>query len=144
MIRITFELLPGGDARRARTVGLMEIANLRTHANGLADYAVVLTKTPPFKGALKAAWRKGVLKSDEDGVICEVVGGEDSEAMIAHVTGHHRTRRGVYDLAFRALRALGMDERNCRWASTHTASMRRKPSMCFSAIIAERRSTKCR
>lgn len=112
MIRITFELLPGGDARRARTIGLMEISNLRTHPNGLADYGVVLTKCPPFKGALKAAWRKGMLKSDADGVICDVLGGEDSEAMIAHVTRHHRTRRGVYDLAYRALRALGLDERN--------------------------------
>ena len=112
MIRITFELLPGGDASRARTIGLMEISNLRTHPNGTADYGVVLTKCPPFKGALKAAWRKGLLKSDEDGVIVEVIGGEDSEAMIAHVTGHHRTRRGVYDLAYRALRALGMEGRN--------------------------------
>lgn len=112
MIRITFELLPGGDASRARTIGLMEICNLRTHPNGTADYGVVLTKCPPFAGALKKAWRKGQLKSDEDGVICEVIGGEDSEAMIAHVTGHHRSRRGVYDLAYRAMRALGMERRN--------------------------------
>lgn len=114
MIRITFELLPGGDARRARTIGLMEIANLRTHPNGTADYGVVLTKCPPFAGALKAAWRKGQLRSDEDGVISQVIAGEDSEAMIAHVTGHHRSRRGVYDLAYRALRALGLEERNKR------------------------------
>ena len=112
MIRITFELLPGGDASRARTIGLMEIANLRTHANGTADYGVVLTKTPPFTGALKAAWRKGRLHSDDDGVINQVTQGEDSEAMIAHVTGHHRTRRGVYDLVFRALRACRLDTRN--------------------------------
>ena len=112
MIRVTFELLPGGDARRARTIGLMEIANLRTHPDGTADYGVVLTKCPPFKGALKAAWRKGRLSADADHVINQVVAGEDSEAMIATVTGHHRTRRGVYDLAFRALRACGLTERN--------------------------------
>ena len=112
MIRVTFDLLPGGDARKARTIGLMEISNLRVHANGTADYAVVLTKTPPFKGALKAAWRKGLLSFDGDGVIAAVTAGEDSECMVAHVTGHHRTRRGVYDLAYRALRALGMQERN--------------------------------
>jgi hypothetical protein len=112
MIRVTFELLPGGDARRARTIGLMEISNLRTHPNGTADYGVVLTKCPPFKGALKEAWRKGRLKSDEDGVINQVIAGEDSACMIAHVTGHHRSRRGVYDLAFRALRACGLAERN--------------------------------
>jgi hypothetical protein len=112
MIRVTFELLPGGDARRARTIGLMEIANLRTHANGTADYAVVLTKCPPFKGALKAAWRKGLVKSDADGVIAQVTAGEDSDCMTAFISGHHRNRRGVYDLAFRALRACGLTERN--------------------------------
>ena len=112
MIRITFELLPGGDARKARTIGLMEINNLRTHANGTADYGVVLTKCPPFAGALKSAWRKGLVKADDDGVFAQVTAGEDSECMIAHVTGHHRTRRGVYDLAYRALRACGLHERN--------------------------------
>jgi hypothetical protein len=112
MIRVTFELLPGGDATKARTIGLMEISNLRTHPNGTADYGVVLTKCPPFTGALKAAWRKGRLQADPDGVIAQVTEGEDSECMVAFVSGHHRTRRGVYDLVFRALRACGLAERN--------------------------------
>lgn len=112
MIRVTFELLPGGDARKARTIGLMEISNLRVNANGTGDYGVVLTKCPPFKGALRAAWRKGYLSGDEDGVIAQVTAGEDSECMVAFVTGHHRSRRGVYDLVYRALRALGLKKRN--------------------------------
>ena len=112
MIRVTFELLPGGDASRARTIGLMEIANLRTYPDGTADYAVVLTRTPPFAGALRAAWRKGLVRADADGVIAQVSAGDDDEVAVAQVTGHHRTRRGIYDLAFRALRALGLEARN--------------------------------
>ena len=112
MIRVTFELLPGGSEARKRTIGLIEISNLRTLPNGTADYAVVMTKTPPFTGALKSAWRKGRISADDDGVINQVTAGEDSEALVAYVTGHHRAKRGVYDLAFRALRACGLDLRN--------------------------------
>lgn len=113
MIRITFELLPGGDASRARTIGLMEIANVQTRLDGTADYAVVLTKTPPFTGALRAAWRRGRLTCD-DQVVNGAIAGEDEEAIVALATGHHRTRRGVYDLLFRALRACGLETRNSR------------------------------
>ncbi len=111
MIRVTFEILPGADASRARTIGLMEIANLKTHPDGVADYAVVLTKTPPFAGALRAAWKKGRLKVD-DLALNGAITGEDEEMIVALATGHHRSRRGVYDLLYRALRACGIDARN--------------------------------
>lgn len=111
MIRVTFELLPGGDESRARKIGLMEICNLRTRLDGTADYGVVLTKTPPFSGALKAAWRKGQFDSAGDS-IDRVTAGEDDETIVAEVEGHHRTRRGVYDLAYRALSSCGLASRN--------------------------------
>lgn len=100
MIRCTIELLPGGDEARARTIGCVEIANIGgTQAVG--DYAVVLKKTPPFPGALKAAWRRGVMQ----------VGHEDADVIVGAVEGHHRSKRGSYDLLYRALKACGLDSR---------------------------------
>ena len=110
MIRVTFDLLPGGDESRTSCIGKMEIANIKTHPSGLADYVVVLTKTPPFAGALREAWKKGRLTAD--GVVNGAMTGEDEEMIIALAEGHHRTRRGVYDLLFRALRACGIEDRN--------------------------------
>ncbi|NMG39853.1 hypothetical protein GRZ55_11415 [Chelativorans sp. ZYF759] len=111
MVRITFELLPGGDETKARTIGLMEIANVATYLDGTADYAVALKKTPPFRGALREAWRKGKLTSD-DRRINGAIAGSDEEGVTALVQGHHRTQRGVYDLLFRALKACGLEARN--------------------------------
>lgn len=111
MIRITFELLPGGDETRKRTIGLMEVANMATHLDGTADYAVMMTKTPPFAGALQAAWKKGRVSYD-DQALNAVTAGEDEELITALAQGHHRTQRGVYDLLFRAMRACGLDRRN--------------------------------
>ncbi len=111
MIRITFDLLPGGDELRSCTIGIMEIANIRTGLDGFADYAVVLKKTPPFAGALRQAWKKGKVGCD-DNMLNSVIAGEDDELITAFATGHHRTRRGVYDLLFRALVACGLDKRN--------------------------------
>jgi hypothetical protein len=111
MIRVTFEMLPRGEEAAARTIGVMEIANVATHLDGTADYAVVLKKTPPFKGALTEAWRKGRVTSDA-GIVNAVVAGEDEDAIVALAAGHHRTQRGVYDLLYRALRACGLDGRN--------------------------------
>lgn len=111
MIRVTFEILPGGDASRARTIGIMEVAHLRQHLDGTADYAVALKKTPPFAGALHAAWKAG-RASYGDHALNRVVAGEDEALLTALVEGHHRTRRGVYDLLFRALQACGLDRRN--------------------------------
>lgn len=107
MIRVTFELLPGGDESQARTIGQMEVANIGAHLDGTADYAVVLKKTPPFNGALKAAWKKGRVAYD-DRALNAVTAGEDEELITALVEGHHRTQRGVYDLLYRALVACGL------------------------------------
>ncbi|VTZ26737.1 hypothetical protein MPC4_80178 [Methylocella tundrae] len=82
MIRVTFDLLPGGDANRARTIGIMEIANIGIHGDGTADYAVALKKTPPFAGALRAAWKKGKVSSD-DTALNAVMAGEDDELITA-------------------------------------------------------------
>lgn len=111
MIRVTFEILPGGSEARARTIGVMEIANIATRLDGTADYIAILKKTPPFRGALKDAWRKGRLTS-ADREINGCLAGEDEDVVVALATGHHRTQRGVYDLLFRALRACGLDARN--------------------------------
>ena len=111
MIRVTFDLLPGGDESRARTIGIMEIANIETRLDGTADYAVALKKTPPFSGALRAAWKKGRVTSD-DRALNRALAGEDDDLIVGLATGHHRTRRGVYDLLFKALRACGLDARN--------------------------------
>jgi hypothetical protein len=88
----------------------MELANIKTYPNGTADYVIVMTKTPPFSGALKAAWRKGRVTSNET-MVDGAIAGEDEEILVALATGHHRTRRGVYDLLLRALLACGMGER---------------------------------
>jgi hypothetical protein len=108
MLRCTIELLPGGDERRARVIGLVEIANIGGSATvgeyavvTHSEYAVVLTKTPPFTGALKTAWRRGRMPIER----------EDEEIIMGRVVGHHRTRRGSYDLLYRALRACGLEVR---------------------------------
>jgi hypothetical protein len=110
LIRVIFELLPGGNERAARRIGIMEIANIATREDGTADYAVMLKKTPPFRGALQAAWRTGRVTYD-DRHLNGVIAGEDEEAITALVEGHHRERRGVYDLLYRALKACGLDRR---------------------------------
>lgn len=110
MIRVTFELLPGGREDRARTIGVMEIANIRTYPDNTADYAVVMKKTPPFAGALKLAWKRGRVTSNGR-TVNGVISGEDEEMIAGLVTGHHRQRRGVYDLLYRAMHACGLDQR---------------------------------
>lgn len=99
MLRCTIELMPGGDETRKRVIGCVEIANVGG-TQQVGNYSVVLKKTPPFTGALRQAWKRGLMK------------GEDDDAIAAEVIGHHRQRRGVYDLLFRALRACGLEKRN--------------------------------
>ena len=111
MLRVTFELLPGGNEDAARTIGVMELANVVTRPDNTADYAVVLKKTPPFRGALKEAWRKGRVSSD-DRAVNGAISGEDEEAIVGLAEGHHRSQRGVYDLLYRALKACGLEARN--------------------------------
>ena len=99
MLRCRIELVPRGDESRARLIGIVEIANVGG-TREVGNYSVVLKKTPPFPGALRAAWKRGLLK------------GEDDDAIAATVEGHHRTKRGSYDLLYRALKACGLDRRN--------------------------------
>ena len=40
-----------------------------------------------------------------------IVEGEDEDAIAARVAGHHRSRRGSYDLLYRALKACGLESR---------------------------------
>ncbi len=87
-----------------------EIANIKTRLDNTADYAVVLKKTPPFSGALREAWRKGKVTSD-DVSINRAAAFEDEDCIVSLVHGHRRQKRGVYDLLFRALRACGLDSR---------------------------------
>ena len=114
MIRCTLELLLGGNEEGRRVIGCIEIANIGVDAQNRGSYAVVLKKCPPFAGALRQAWRKGQVKADLADQLNRAVAGEDDEAIVAEIGGHHRTRRGVYDLLYRALRACGLEERNPR------------------------------
>lgn len=101
MLRCTIEMIPKGQEGKAYPLGVVEIANVggdMLHGN----YAVVLKKCPPFKGALKDAWKKGNLQ----------VGKEDEEIIVSGVQGFHRQKRGVYDLLFLALKACGLEGRN--------------------------------
>ena len=99
MLRCRIELVPHGDESGTRLIGIVEIANVGGTPE-VGNYSVVLKKTPPFPGALRAAWKRGLLK------------GEDDDAIAATVEGHHRTKRGSYDLLYRALKACGLDRRN--------------------------------
>jgi hypothetical protein len=101
MIRVTIEMLPKGDASRARPIGLIEIANIGVDGP-VGSYRVFLSKCPPFKGALKAAWRRGTVLPET----------EDEEVIVGAVEGFHRQKRGVYDLLFRALKSCGLEARN--------------------------------
>lgn len=101
MIRCTIELLPGGDEDRARPIGCVEISNIGGTAD-VGEYNVVMKKTPPFRGALRAAWKKGRFRD---------FGYQDNEIIVGGLAGHHRTRRGVYDLLYSALKACGLEAR---------------------------------
>lgn len=94
MIRCTIEMVPLGDESRKRTIGLIEIANDATGSAERGNYVVVLKKTPPWHGALNDTWRKAKLQDD-----C----GE--EVLTGKIEGLHRSKRGVYDLLYRALKA---------------------------------------
>ncbi|MEO0853723.1 MAG: hypothetical protein AAFY15_09505 [Cyanobacteria bacterium J06648_11] len=102
MLRITIEIVPFGQESRARTIGLMEIANDTTGTKQQGNYRALLRKTAPWKGALKDVWRKAEIWPT----------GEDEAVLTGVVEGHDRQRRGVYDLIYRALVACGIDERN--------------------------------
>lgn len=73
MLKVIIQLLPHGDASRARTIGEMEIANVGGDQH-TGEYAVRL-----FQRGSQRVWRKG------------------------SVTGFKRLSRGAYDLVFQAL-----------------------------------------
>jgi len=98
VIRCIIELLPCGSEERKRTIGIIEIANDATGTAEIGNYVVCLKKTPPFAGCLRANWKRGRF--------------EDSEIIQNVVAGHHRTKRGVYDLLYRALKACGLEARD--------------------------------
>lgn len=99
MIRVTIDILPGGNEKLARTIGMIEIANRGLVVDGRSDYDIVLKMTPPFKGSLQARWRAGRFSDDD-------------EVTVGEVLGFHRARRGIYDLLFRGLEACGLAERD--------------------------------
>jgi hypothetical protein len=111
VIRVTIELLPGGYEAAKRTIGLIEITRTRLLPGNYGEYAVVLKKTPPFTGALRMAWRRGLLTADA-GTVTGGDPGEENDLLVARLGGYHRTRRGVYDLLYLALRACGLTVRN--------------------------------
>jgi len=111
MLRVTIDLVPGGRPDSvARTIGIIEIANIQTYPDGTADYAVALLKQPPYRGALKEAWRRGKA-SYGDKALNSIVAGEDAAIITALVTGHHRTKRGAADLKAAIARAEAAEKR---------------------------------
>lgn len=98
MLRCTIEIVPGGDESRKRQIGMVEIANVGG-TEKVGNYLVLLKKTAPFKGALKAIWRRGDM----------IPGFEDEEVMVGKTEGFQRKRLGCYDLLYRALRELLYD-----------------------------------
>lgn len=98
MIRVTFEILPGGDEVRKQTIGLMEIDNVGGDPAGKCNYDVQLKKQPPWNGFLKKQWRGGRFTDDD--------------LLTSSVEGFDRVRRGVYDLVYCGLRACGLAARN--------------------------------
>lgn len=79
MLRVTIELLPQGDESRARTIGVVEIANDLTGTFDYGNYDVRLTKS--LVGKHKQIWKRG------------------------RVETFPRHKLGPYDLLYRALRA---------------------------------------
>lgn len=109
MIRCTIEILPGGLEGGRRTLGVIEIARTAILPGNYGEYTVILKKNPPFKGALYTAWRRGRLTAEN---IASEGENEDDEVIVTRFGGFHRTRRGVYDLLYRALRGCGLEARN--------------------------------
>ncbi len=117
MIRVTIDLLPGGREADARTIGQIDIANVGTDAANFGCYQVVMKKTPPFSGALRLAWKRGIYPGLA----------EDEDIMQGYVEGHHRSARGIYDLLYSALRACGMEARQHVRLNKPTLAVEHKP-----------------
>lgn len=46
MLKITVELYPGGDPKRARVLGVMQIANIKINEDGTSDYKIIADENP--------------------------------------------------------------------------------------------------
>lgn len=77
MIRVTIELLPQGDEKRKKQIGLVKIINNGRGTATHGDYHVEL-----WRRDIKSVWKTG------------------------RFSGFPRKRLGVYDLLFRALLAV--------------------------------------
>ena len=76
MVRVTIELLPGGDASKARHMGTLEIANDGTGTADTGNYKYTISKW----GKARQIWRMGSLR------------------------GFLREKLGPWDLLYRVLR----------------------------------------
>jgi hypothetical protein len=92
----------------------MEIANIQTRSDGTADYAVALKKTPPFAGALKRGMEDRAGDLQRPARSTPPSRARTTRLIVALAEGHHRTRRGVYDLLLS--RAEGLRTRRAQSA----------------------------
>jgi hypothetical protein len=102
MLRCTIEMIPFGNEKAARPLGIVEIGNDATGDISTGNYIITLKKSPPWKGALKDKWKSARLQLIK----------EDSDVIMGKVEGFDRQKIGPYDLLYRALKACGLDKRN--------------------------------
>jgi hypothetical protein len=107
MIRVTIEMLPGGDAADARVIGVIEMARVGPLA-GTADYVVAAMTRKPFAAPLLRARERGRV-SFEAGALAGVVASADADMTIG-VVEHHERALGVHALLARALRVLRLED----------------------------------
>ncbi len=62
MIRVTIEMLPGGNTECKRLIGQIEIVNDGTGTEEIGHYDVVITKEPPIAKA-RGIWKKGKVRN---------------------------------------------------------------------------------
>jgi hypothetical protein len=108
MIRVTIEMLPGGDAAKARVLSVIEMAQIDNRSDGTADYAVAAMKAAPFAAPLFQAVQRGRATLVVGGGIA-FAAGADADMLTGFVKSHERAR-GVHVLLARALRALGLED----------------------------------
>lgn len=104
VVRCTIEIIPGGveDHPRRETIGLIEIANVGgTAATGHYRFVAMKKLGKRIRGAV---WRQALAGPlDSDAI---------DEAFAGDLVGFPRERLGPYDIMYRALKAMGMEERN--------------------------------
>lgn len=106
MLRVTIEILPGGDVHSRKTIGSIDIANIFTYENDLADYAVAIKKTPPFGNAMFDAYE--AYKIDyEKGYLRYVEEYDGPDLTTGKVKKHNRIKESAYTLLRKSLQNLG-------------------------------------